>query len=298
MIAEEQNTAKQLQRLGAQRQLYARGKWIFVAQIILSVPIAILTGVLSIWHPNLQSAFALWAITVTVCDVAWLAPWQNKLRDQAAKIQEIFDCEVLQLEWNTVKAGEKPDPELIIEQSNKYKTWSHKMPSILNWYSIEADQLPLWVGRIACQRSNCWWDAEQRRRYAACVGVGTALVFLILLSISFFNGLNLQKFTLNVVTPFLPALLLGIRQYQEHINTADRLDKLKSYAESIWEKAIAGETEEKLTVMSRNLQNEIFENRRNKPFIFDTIYKYFQAKFELNMNHGVAELVRTWKDAQ
>jgi hypothetical protein len=236
----------------------------------------------------------LWGVIVSICDLIWLTPWQDRLRDKASRIQEIFDCEVLELPWNNLKAGAKPDPELIIEQSNKYKKWEHKMPRIDNWYSKEVDSLPLYIGRIACQRSNCRWDAEQRRRYAAWTVLITALVFAILLFISCLNGLTLQKFILNVIAPFFPALLLGIRQYQEHTNTANKLDHLKDHAKNIWEQALSGKSEPEITAMSRNLQDEILENRRNKPFVFDRVYKYIQPNFELQMNYTVTELVQEW----
>ena len=42
---------------------------------------------------------------------------------------------------------------------------------------------------------------------------------------------------------------------------------------------------------SRGLQDEIFENRKRSPLVFDAIYKRLQRNFEVQMNHGVAELV-------
>ncbi len=295
MIVAEENKKKQLERLGAQRQVYATGKLIFWVQILLSVPLAILSSIVAIKYPSSQSYVALWGIIISVCDLAWFTPWQDRLRDTAAAIQEVFDCDVLKLPWNALKGGKLPDPELVACQSKKYAKWAHKMPKITDWYSVEVDRLPLYVGRIACQRTNCWWDAEQRRKYVTGIIVGTSVVFGALFLISFIGGLTLQKFTLNVAAPFIPALLLGIRQYQEHTATALRLDRLKDYAVEIWNKACNGDDEEVVTVMSRNLQDEILENRRRKPFVFDSIYKRLQPEFESNMNYGVAELVEEWE---
>ncbi len=294
MINIEQNTDKQLRRLGAQRHLYGIGKDILLAQVILSVPAAILTTILAIVYPKTQSFVTLWGVFVTISDLAWLTPWQNNLRNKASKIQEIFDCEVFQLPWNALKAGDKPDPELIIEQSNKYKKWAHRMPAITNWYPAEVDELPVHVGRIICQRVNCWWDAQQRRRFATWVVMGTIGVFIILFLISYFSGITLEKFILNVVVPFLPAALLGIRQYQEHMETANKLDALKVHSEDIWAKALSNAPEDELKTMSRNLQDEILESRRGKPFVLDSIYKRFQPSFEKQMNYSTAELVQAW----
>ena len=169
MITIEQNTAKQLQRLGAQRQLYAAAKKVFGVQVALSGPGAVAVALLVIAYPACKGYAALWGIIVALCDLLWLTPWQKRLRDVAARVQEAFDCDVLALPWNDVKAGTRPDPELIKAQSDKYQVWAAKMPPLSNWYASAVGDLPLHIGRLACQRSNCWWDSQQRRRYAVWV---------------------------------------------------------------------------------------------------------------------------------
>lgn len=155
MITTEQNTDRQLQRLAAQRQLYATAKNVFGVQLILSGPIAVASAFLGIAYPSLKGYIALWGFFVVLGDLFWLTPWQKRLRDSAARVQEAFDCDVLSLPWNDLKAGKRPDPELVKEQAEKYAKWTSKMPSLKNWYSAEVADLPPHVGRIVCQRSNC-----------------------------------------------------------------------------------------------------------------------------------------------
>src|SRR2546428_5451157 len=112
-IPTEQNSERQLQRLAAQRQLYATAKTIFGWQLVVSAPIAVALAFSTIIYPPLKAVAALWGFVVTVCDVAWLTPWQKRLRNAAARIQESFDCEVLGLPWDELKAGKRPDPELV-----------------------------------------------------------------------------------------------------------------------------------------------------------------------------------------
>ena len=287
----EQNAKRQLQRLAAQRQLYATAKMLFGWQIILSGPVVVVLAFSIIRVPQLAPYAALWGILVSLSDVLWLTPWQKRLRNKAARVQELFDCDVLVLPWDDLKAGKRPEPELIKEQADKYKKRAASMPSLSNWYGKEVGFLPLHVARLACQRSNCWWDAKQRRRYAILVVVGVSAVLLLLLYLAMGNGFTLADFVLKVVAPVSPALLLGCRQFSEQMEAALRLDTLKEHAEGLWNDALNGGQELEITRRARGLQNEILENRKCSPLVFDRIFKRLRRDYEVQMNHGIAEFV-------
>jgi len=290
-ITTEQNTDRQLQRLAAQRQLYATAKTIFGWQVFLGGPVAVASAFLVLAVPWIKGIGANWGILVTLADLIWLTPWQKRLRDSAARIQEAFDCDVLKLRWNEVKAGKAPDPELIKEQSDKYSKWAGRMHPLTNWYSPAVDELPLHIGRIACQRSNCWWDSKQRRRYAFCVLAAVGLVFMVVLGLSLGAGFTIEDFVLKVAAPLAPAIMLGIRQYLEQMEAAERLDRLKEHSEHLWNDALSGKSIIDASIRARSLQDEILENRRKSPLVFDRIYRWLRPNYEVQMNFGIAELV-------
>jgi hypothetical protein len=291
-ITVEQNTEKQLLRLAAQRQLYATAKKVLVFHVLLSGPLAVATAFLGLVYPSAKGYVALWGVLVVLCDIFWLTPLQKRLKSSAAGIQEQFDCDVLSLPWNDLKAGKRPDPELVKEQSEKYARWAHTMPSLNDWYPPEVGDLPSHIGRIVCQRSNCWWDAKQRRRYAASIIAIITVVFAVVLILALGNGFTVEDFVLKVLAPVSPALLLGIRQYLEHTDAAARLDKLKEHAEKLWNEALSGKKSQAyLTTAARGLQDEILEGRRRSPLVFDVIFKRLRRDYEIQMNHGAAELV-------
>ena len=291
MIATEQNSDRQLQRLGAQRQLYSKGKTIFGWQVFVSGPIAVVSAFLVLAFPSLKGVAACWGVLVTLADLFWLTPWQKRVKDEAARVQEAFDCDVLDLPWNGLKAGKRPDAELIKEQSDQYERRPDKMPPVNNWYSPSVSDLPLYIGRIACQRSNCWWDSKQRRRYAVSVIALVFIVLLVVLSLSVGKGFTIEDFVLRIAAPLSPALLLGIRQFSEQMEAAARLDRLKDHSEQLWNDALSGRPEQEMTARSRNLQDEILENRRKSPLVFDRIFKRLRPSYELQMNFGVDELI-------
>lgn len=290
-IPTKQNSERQLQRLAAQRQLYATAKTVFGWQFVISAPIAVVLAFSVNIYPPLKPFVALWGILVTVCDIAWLNPWQERLRNTAARVQESFDCDVLDLPWNQLKAGKRPDPELEKEQADKYKTWEASMPTIYDWYSKEVGSLPLHIARLVCQRSNCWWDAKQRRRYAITVIVSVIAIFIAVLFLSISNGFKIEDCVLKVVVPLSPTLLLGYRQYTEQMEAATRIDKLKEYVEQLWTDALAGKSEQEITARARGLQDEIIEHRRKSPLVFDALYKHLRRSYEIQMNHGVGEFI-------
>lgn len=289
-IVEKQNAEKQLRRLAAQRQLYSKAKDIFGGQLVLGGPIAFMCAITALAVPRVEGYVAACGIVITLLDLLWLEPWQRRLKEHAARIQEIFDCDVLQLSWNDIKVGKKPDAELVKEQADRYFKHVQKPLPLSNWYPTVVGALPIEMARIVCQRSNCWWDSNQRKHYATLVVATLAAICLSILVVGLIGGLTLEKFFLVIVAPLLPAVVIGIRQYSDQMEAAERLDKLKEHAEELWAAAIQPHTEPDLATKSRFLQDEIFENRRKSPFVFDLIFRRLRNSYEDQMNYSAEAL--------
>src|SRR6187549_3528004 len=105
LIQEIQNQPLQIRRLEAQRQMYSSAKKVFLIQVVLSGPVAVGSALLVLSDPTLKSFVAFWGISVALLDLLILTPWQKRLREVAARIQETFDCDVLKLTWNEIKVG-------------------------------------------------------------------------------------------------------------------------------------------------------------------------------------------------
>lgn len=79
MIAVLQNSEMQLQRLAAQRQLYATAKHVFSWQVVMGGPVAIVGAVFVLLWPEFKVYVASWGLLVALCDLFWLTPWQKSL---------------------------------------------------------------------------------------------------------------------------------------------------------------------------------------------------------------------------
>jgi hypothetical protein len=106
-------------------------------------------------------------MTVTLADLFLFTPWQQRLKDLAARIQESFDCEVLDLPWQEIMVGQRPAGEAITEWGSLKAGESYDAHKLKNWYPTEIVSRDVSYARAICQRTNCWWDARLRRRYAA-----------------------------------------------------------------------------------------------------------------------------------
>lgn len=291
-INQKQNSGEQIEMLAAQRQLYSSAKRIMGAQMILAGPVAVTATLIGIFYPEFKNYAALLGITILVLDLVFLNPLQKKLRSQGALVQEAFDTKVLDITWNEIKVGKKPEPELIQEHARGFGSDKVKLDMLRNWYPTETQQLPLDWGRIVCQRANIWWDSNLRRRYANSILTVLVLLAIILIWFGFSQAMNVTDFVMKVAVPLAALYKLGVSQFVEHRDAADRLDKLKDHAEKIWSEAINGAGIDVLKAKSRSLQDEIFDGRKRNPPIFDFIFFIFKNKHEEQMNRGAQALIQ------
>lgn len=292
-IPRRQNEDLQLRELVAQRRLYLRAKQVLAWQIVSTVVLVAVWSVLVIWLPKSADYAALYGLAAVAVDLLALTPWQNSLKQKAAGVQELFDCYVLSLPWQDIKAGPAPDTETIAEWSCTLDGVSRDDSKLRNWYPAESGALPLALGRIICQRANCWWDAKLRRRFAIWIAVAAASLFALISVVGLVGKVSLEQFLLAGITPFLPVVVTSIRQFSDQRGAAARLDDLRAHSERLWTEALAGRIpEDELTRRSRTLQDEIFELRRRNPLIFDWIYWRLRDYQEELMNKCASDLVQ------
>jgi hypothetical protein len=261
--------------------------------LIVSVPIVIIWSILVAFFPPLALYAALWGVVVTFLELVWFSQLQKSTQEKAAKIQQIFDCEVLEFNWPSLNCGIRIDPETIIDASDKYKNRNSDFSALENWYPVEVGQLPIDQARIICQRSNVWWDSQLRLRYSQWIIYILIALSIIVLLIGLIGGLTLDKFVLAVLNPLVPAFVFGSRQYIENREAAIRLDRLREDAEELVQEVISKRyTSQDLDRESYHLQTQIYDNRRRSPLILDWIYSKLRNKDEERMNRGAESLIQ------
>jgi hypothetical protein len=292
-IPQEQNTQRRLELLAAQRQLYSDAKNLQMVSVIISVPVVIAWSILVALFPPLAVYSALWGIIATFLELLFFSRLQKTTQEKAAKIQQIFDCEVLEFNWASLNCGVRVEPETIIDASNRYKRKNPNLSKLQDWYPVSVGQLPIHQARIICQRSNVWWDAQLRRRYSKWILFILFSLTVIVLLIGLIGGLTLEKFLLAVLAPLTPAFVFGLRQYTEHTEAAVRLDRLRENAEALVQEVVSRRfTPQDLERESYSLQTQIYDNRRRSPLILDWLYSRLRNEDEEKMNKGAESLIQ------
>lgn len=289
-ICQEQNRDLHIRQLIAQRSLYDRSKTLRGLQAFLAIPVALGWSIGASVLPQLRGWAALWGLSVSVLDMCVFDFFQESWRRTAATIQELFDCEVLNIEWNEAQAGSRPAPEIISKYSNGKNDKFH------NWYPIPIGELPESAARIVCQRSNLWWDAELRRTYSRWIAGILILMVLVALGIGFGRQMTLEHFVLALLAPLFPSVLWLIKEYRSQQKAIESSERLRVRSEAVWARLMAGKIED-LALEARALQDGMFDRRRSSPAIFNWVYKLLRSGHEKQMNEAAAELVREFKES-
>lgn len=311
-ISLKQNSPENLNCLAAQRALYSNAKYVVVGQILFGVPITVGASIVAfIWgdailaqeyhfqQTDLSWFVAFLGVIVTLLDFLVFTPWSEGAKEKAAKIQELFDCVVLEIPWNDVTAGEKPDFESINKYSKQIRDDPKKIPEIKDWYPGKLDELPTYVSRVICQRANLRWDGELRKEFSFWAIVVTAVLFVLLLVVGLYFDLTLKKFFLLVLSPTLPMVAYAYRQWVENRKASQRLDELKGLSNNVWQEILtAGEDGNPFLDRSRKLQDQIFESRKNNPLIFDWFYSLRRSAQQAEMFYSTDLLIEEYKAAK
>ena len=292
-IPETQLEATQLKRLAARRQLESDAKRFLVLQIGLSA----LSVLMAVLVAGLSSAIDVWAsllgVSVTLLNILCFAPRQQALTEKAVKIHELFDCSVLELPQRELLIGSRLElVETIEKYSAEYERKNGNYCVLKDWYPKRSGELQIHLGRIVCQRANCWWGAELGQLYIRVLIGALVLILVGAIVLGLIGDCTLERFILAVATPLMPAFILVIHQYKGHVKSLDLLDELRTHAEGLWKKSLANEVPEKLTDASRELQDAIYNRRLTDPPIFDWFYKHHRTDMEKLMIEAVDEMVK------
>ncbi len=291
-ISVEQNSERQVLRISAASAIYSRAKQVLALQIVLTVLGGFAWSVTVAWLPQARVWAAFYAFVVALLDALVLEKTQSALRRSGAKIQELFDCELLHLPWRRLTAGDLPDPEGVTEQGSSYIKKNPDLSGIKDWYPPAVSKVSLPLARLVCQRCNAWWDASLRKRYSVGLQVVLWLLGAFVFALAIHTGMTLETFVLAVVAPLTPATLWGVREIQKQDSAKKELDDLKSHIQQQWQAALSGSLAgDALEQASIEIQNSIFQSRSKNPLIFNWLNKQVRDRQQETMNRVAEELV-------
>lgn len=297
-IIEKENLSVNIERLAAQREMYSLGKTYFNLQLIFNVLITVLLLVVGLLLNHFCEIKIDWirifyAFTILLIDNLVITSLINQLRQKASSVQELFDCDVLNIEWNKILVGEKPHNEEVNKFYKKYLSRVKDLSNLKNWYAISIGETNTNAAKLICQRSNFYYDFALRNYFIRFViGIAVALLIIIVFS-SCLNDVSTRTLFVSGLFPYLPILSMALRLYNEHTISIKNLESLKSAINSAWSNLLKKEVVSEQTI--RQIQDKIFLNRKSNPLIPDKMYSKLRSSLEEQMYYSVSLLVEEYK---
>ncbi|WP_156176135.1 S-4TM family putative pore-forming effector [Hymenobacter terrenus] len=290
-IPESQVERKQLERLAAQRELYSAAKVWYGWQLLITTAIPIILALIALIKEEFSTISAVFGAASLFVD-AYLVDRNIKSRkERAVKIQELFDCDILQLPSSPLKVADDIKVEEVLRHYKAHAKIPTNIEKIVGWYSKEVGEVPIHIARIICQRTNCWWDATLRKRFAHFLKYSSVVALIIVLSVGCYREMDITSILL-IIAGLTPFFQYCIKQHNDNVDAIKRLDELYYFAAQLWNRAVHDcGAEEILTLESRRLQDEIFNYRTNNPLILDWLYNKFRDEDEATMNASARLLV-------
>lgn len=286
----EQNTPQRIELLRAQRYFYSRAKLYQNGFTTLALVLPVIGVTFGTYYPDILPYLGLGSIAILLLDIAVLSRKQRDDCKLGAKVQEQFDTEVLKLDWNRLVAGKKVDTETVRAVTTTPITGT-EMGRLKNWYEPVVSNLPLPVGRLACQRTNVTYDTRVREAYAGSLFWLSVVLVIVLTVLGIFKGLKVDEMIIAMYLPALPFVNFLLREQRKQRDTIEDLSIIKTEVEQLWDLALAGTPFDDLTQGSRTLQDAIYLHRTNNPLAFDWLYSYLRKKNEDLTRFSVEKMV-------
>lgn len=284
--------------LAAQRFLYSRTKIYYFSRLTTALLIAIIGPILSSRIPSTAEYIALFSICYLVLDLLVFESLESLIRTKAAKIQELFDAIVLELDWNKIVVGTKPDLEDIHENSQKLK---HKksIEKLQNWYPSKIVKLPISIARIICQRSNVWWDAKMRKVFFYTLVFLLIIIVIILLVVGLSQQQTLKNVIQGIFLPVLPLILMLLNQIIAQKNTIKYLHYIKNHTEDLLDGNFEEKNDFELSRAARTIQDEIYRHRKSclpiPNFLFFKLRDSFEKQMIFNAEEKIEQILNKEK---
>jgi hypothetical protein len=179
-ITQRQLLPAMLCLIRARTLVYRRAKRSQALVLTLNLLLPIVSAVAAVFMPDARPAIAAMALLLGIFDVTAIDAWMKVRLKIGAKLQEEFDCEVLDIDWNEFVAGTKMDAEDSYEDGCRSLNEVDEK-RLRDWYPVVVAEASLEVARVICQRENLVYDSDLRVAYRRVL-FWFVVVFVVLFS--------------------------------------------------------------------------------------------------------------------
>ena len=277
-IKTNQELPQNIRLLKAQRVIYADAKKIYQWQLTITIIIVVTLNFAklfarNLWQVDITTYIGLISVSITLLDVLFLSGYLSKFKTNGAKIQELFDCNVYNMEWNETNSGHKPENSIIEEAAQRYRH-NPKAP-VTNWYHIDLDSLNHEQAVLRCQETNLEYDRKLRYHFKNDCLIICLIVVVGSFIMATMIDASLQSYLSNFITPTLPLIVVLIKLVLDNQKSAKSLEEVRNAAR----KLRLFDTIPTMTHL-RQVQDRLYCSRKDNTLIPENYYHYRRHKLE------------------
>lgn len=302
-IAFNQNKIENINKLKAQSQVYTDVKfWMIISAllgVILPFIISIIIFILNNDWFAMKFSFikkdygyfgAFITIVFTIINECISVRIMAK-KEEASKIQELFDTEVFNLDWDEINIGEKPDISSILDKKDKFNKKNPNFVGFNNWYTQKAANYNYPKSIILCQQQNLHWDNYLRKQMLSYSTYILYLMIFLVVLFWFINDLTFRSFVVNVASVLLPMIIFLAKLKNEHSISIAENNRLKSANESMIRELDIFNNDSIIISKCRTFQTAIFTYRKTVRPIPDFMHRLFKNKQEQYSEARVEQII-------
>lgn len=261
-VGTRQNDEKSLNLLLARQHISKQiGRWQVTQGLLVAVFPAIFALVL-IFTAFPRPWAVLLPLVMAVLDPAVIDRRIKALTVEQAKLSEMFDCRVFDLDWDAFIAGSKPLDYDVNAITHRQK--ASDVSNLRDWYPVHSG-MTHYQQVLEAQAATVLYDWELRKSYARFLSISAIIFFPAIFILGFVTNPNLQQFIV-LLAPIIPIAGWIAR---ELVRAADAKAKNAELYELVTGQRSANPpaTEMARNAILRSVQSAIFLKRSRFPWV-------------------------------
>lgn len=283
-IAQAQNEPDARRRVAAQARLYSDAKLIWSIRLTVIFVLATASSIASLASATtvrnvigVGGGGTLLLLSVLGGDL------EKRKRQRAAAIQELFDVEIFQLQWNEVEV-KRPSPTEVTAAAARYDGGRDA-----DWYAPTGNtHRPFDV--LICQSNNLGWGARTHRAWAWTLTGMLLAAAAGLIAGAKLGGLSFEDAAVALGVPALAPFKEVIEQIRAHFETSRDKEDAQAKISAAWSAGMAGTSIPDLGLL-RQLQSKMLALRQRPQYVPDWFDKCLRPSSEAAMRTTARDMV-------
>ncbi len=285
-----QNDAEALRYRAAADRHYAKVAFARRLEALIVVG-SIALGFLSAGSQSLQFVPALWALAFAVVESSLIYHIVLTNRHAGAQLADCFDRYL----FSEIPNLHLPFPaslDAVAVESGRQVGLGDAVDRVSNWYDRRLGAFPREIAHLAALRINAFWDASLRGSYIIVMCAIAGVIAVASLFIFSRTGITIERLIINVLIPFLPAILWFAREVVEQIDARARKRDLEQCIDVLWDATNGIGVNRSIAAEVDYLQTLLFAYRRTDGSVPSWLYRVARVRLHRDITLLMARLVQ------